>query len=122
MMQPRLDTTSRIVNLVPTKVTRRVGARPRRGFRRAIGPASKECLEARPGPVWDTGQQARAFEIVGFMAPIVVVRRRRDGQKGSLMFRHQPRFDFGLEPYRPRHHRDGRARTPARIDRRSIGY
>ena len=100
-MQPRLDTTSQIVNLVPTKVTRRVGARPRRGFRRALGPASKECLEARPGPVWDTGQQARAFEMVGFMAPIVVVRRRRDGQKGSLMFQHNPRFYFGWEAHRP---------------------
>jgi hypothetical protein len=39
--------------------------------------------------------------MVGFMAPIVVVRRGRDGQKGSLMLQHQPRFDFGLEPYRP---------------------
>jgi hypothetical protein len=79
MRQPRLDTTSQIVNLVQTKVTRRVGVRPRRGSRRAIGLASKECLEARPGQVWDAGQQARAFEIVGFMAPIAV----------------------GLEPYRP---------------------
>ena len=35
------------------------------------------------------------------MAPLVVVRRKSDGVKGSLMFQHSPRFYFGFEPHRP---------------------
>ncbi len=64
-------------------------------------PGSREYLEARHGQVWDTGQVSEDFEVLGFMAPIVVVRRRSDGQKGSLMFQHSPRFYFGFEPHRP---------------------
>ena len=33
--------------------------------------------------------------------PLVVVRRKSDGQKGSLMFQAHPRFYFGFEPHRP---------------------
>lgn len=63
-------------------------------------PGSREYLEARHGPVWDTGQLAQDFEVLGFMAPVVVVRRRFDGVKGSLFFQHHPRFYFGFEPHR----------------------
>jgi hypothetical protein len=31
------------------------------------------------------------------MAPFVVVRRRSDGQEGSLMFQHWPRYYFLFE-------------------------
>jgi hypothetical protein len=41
------------------------------------------------------------FEVIGFMAPVVVVRRNSDGQKGSLMFQHNPRFYFSFEPHKP---------------------
>jgi hypothetical protein len=36
------------------------------------------------------------FEVLGFMAPFVVVRRKSDGVRGSLTFQHTPRlyFDF----------------------------
>jgi hypothetical protein len=64
-------------------------------------PGSREYLEARHGQVWDTSQLSENFEVLGFMAPIVVVRRRSDGQKGSLYFQHSPRFYFGFEPHRP---------------------
>jgi len=37
------------------------------------------------------------FDVLGFMAPVVVVRRKSDGQKGSLFFQHHPRFYFGFE-------------------------
>lgn len=49
------------------------------------------------GPVWDTTQMQAEFEVLGFAAPCVVVRRRSDGVKGSLYFTHSPRiyFDFG---------------------------
>jgi hypothetical protein len=30
------------------------------------------------------------------MAPFVVVRRKADGVKGSLMFQHMPRFYYGF--------------------------
>jgi hypothetical protein len=59
-------------------------------------PGSREALEAAHGQVWDTGQLASDFEVLGFLAPLVVVRRRADGMKGSLQFQHHPRFYFGF--------------------------
>jgi hypothetical protein len=64
-------------------------------------PGSREYLEAKHGQVWDTSQLSEDFQVLGFMAPVMVVRRRSDGQKGSLYFQHSPRFYFGFEPYRP---------------------
>ena len=61
-------------------------------------PGSREALEAEHGQVWDTRQLGQDFEVAGFMAPFVVVRRRSDGQKGSLEFQHQPRFYFNFSP------------------------
>ena len=61
-------------------------------------PGSREFLEAKHGQVWGTDQLQDDFEVVGFMAPLVVVRRRTDGVKGSIMFQGSPRFYFGFEP------------------------
>lgn len=61
-------------------------------------PGSREALEAVHGRVWTTDELREEFEVVGFMAPIVVVWRRSDGQKGSLEFQHSPRFFFGFVP------------------------
>lgn len=47
-------------------------------------PGSRKALEAQYGQVWDTGQLGQDFEVIGFMAPFVVVRRKSDGVKGSL--------------------------------------
>lgn len=33
------------------------------------------------------------------MAPLVVVRRKADGVKGSLEFQHNPRFYFNFQPH-----------------------
>lgn len=44
--------------------------------------------------VWDTEQVTKAFEVLGFGAPVVSVIRRSDGQKGSLVFDHMPRFYY----------------------------
>jgi hypothetical protein len=63
-------------------------------------PGSREYLEAQHGQVWGTSELSNDFEVIGFMAPIVVVRRRSDGQKGSLYFQHSPRFYYGFEPHR----------------------
>jgi hypothetical protein len=45
-------------------------------------------------PTWDTAALRRDFEVLGFAAPFVVVRRRSDGAKGSLEFTHSPRVYF----------------------------
>jgi len=60
-------------------------------------PADRATLEARHGQVWSTEELAREFEVVGFAAPFVVVRRKTDGRAGSLMFQHHPRFYFRFE-------------------------
>ena len=64
-------------------------------------PGSREYLEAKHGHVWESHQLSDDFEVIGFAAPLVVVRRKSDGQKGSLMFQASPRFYFGFEPHRP---------------------
>jgi hypothetical protein len=64
-------------------------------------PGSREYLEAKHGQVWDTSELSRDFEVIGFAAPLVVVRRKSDGVKGSLMFQHNPRLYFSFEPHRP---------------------
>ena len=56
----------------------------------------RKRLEAQYGQVWDTAQLSNDFEVLGFMAPYVVVRCRADGFKGSLEFQHSPRFYFNL--------------------------
>jgi hypothetical protein len=61
-------------------------------------PGSRAALEAKHGQVWDTDQVREEFEVIGFMAPLVGVRRKSDGVKGSLMFQHHPRFYFGFQP------------------------
>jgi hypothetical protein len=59
-------------------------------------PGGREALEARYGKVWDAKQLADHFEVIGFMAPFVVVRRKSDGVKGSLEFLHDPRHYFNF--------------------------
>jgi hypothetical protein len=63
-------------------------------------PGSREALEAQYGQVWTTQELGQNFEVLGFMAPLVVVRRKADGQKGSLEFQHNPRFYFNWQPHR----------------------
>lgn len=55
-------------------------------------------LESRYGKVWDSQGLRNDYEVLGFMAPLVVVRRRSDGQKGSLEFTHIPRAYFNWMP------------------------
>jgi hypothetical protein len=61
-------------------------------------PGSREYLEAKHGQVWDTTELQQEFEALGFMAPLIVVRRRSDGVLGSLMFQHSPRLYYGFQP------------------------
>ena len=56
----------------------------------------RKRLEAQYGQVWDAAELAGDFEVLGFMAPYVAVRRKADGRKGSLEFQHTPRFYFNF--------------------------
>jgi len=58
----------------------------------------RDLLEARYGQVWDTEQLRGEFEVIGFAAPLVIVRNKSTGERGSLFFQHDPRFYFGYEP------------------------
>jgi hypothetical protein len=55
-------------------------------------------LAADGGQHWTAAELQRDFEVIGFAAPFVVVRRRLDGQFGTLEFTHQPRVYFGWRP------------------------
>jgi hypothetical protein len=74
------------------------------GRRKRLGeinaePGSREALEAANGQVWDTGELRQEFEVIGFLSPLVAVRRKADGARGSLEFQHQPRFYFKWQPH-----------------------
>jgi hypothetical protein len=58
---------------------------------------SREYLEQEHGNVWDTREMQERFEVLGFMAPYCLVRRKSDGVKGSILFQHNPRFYFMFE-------------------------
>ena len=66
-----------------------------------VEPKSRQALRAVYGRVWDIDELRAEFEVIGFMAPFVGVRRRTDGQKGSLEFQHNPRFYFSFVPDKP---------------------
>lgn len=51
-------------------------------------------------PRWDTTALQRDFEVLSFLAPFVVVRRRADGVKGTLRFNHSPRIYFNFQESR----------------------
>ena len=59
--------------------------------------ASRAWLETRYGQVWTTTELGKEFEMRGFAAPYVMVKRRSDGAMGSLEFQHSPRFYFNWE-------------------------
>ncbi len=61
-------------------------------------PNSRHALESKHGQVWDTRELQRDYDVTGFAAPYVVVRRKSDGVVGSLKFQHNPRLYFGFEP------------------------
>lgn len=58
----------------------------------------KEELQKEFGVVLTTAEATAEFVFVSFCAPFVVVRRRRDGMKGTLRFQHRPRFYFDFKP------------------------
>ncbi len=61
-------------------------------------PSERELLEKEHGQVWTLAELKKEFEITGFMAPMVLVRRKSDGQRGSMYFQRSPRFYYGFQP------------------------
>ena len=61
-------------------------------------PGSREHLEAKHGGVFDTSELQEAFAVLSFLAPYVVVQRKSDGVRGSMMFQHSPRLYYGFQP------------------------
>ena len=59
---------------------------------------SREALEAEHGQVWNTDELKAEFEVDGFLAPYVIVRRIEDRITGSLLFQGEPRLYFYFEP------------------------
>ena len=60
----------------------------------ASGQPQRDLAEAKE--TWDTQALGRDFEVIGFMAPFIVVKRKSDGAKGSLEFTHNPRVYFNF--------------------------
>jgi len=60
--------------------------------------ADREALALKYGRVWSTAELCAEFEVLGFLAPYVVVQRKTDGCKGSLEFQHSPRLYFNFVP------------------------
>ncbi len=54
----------------------------------------RKRLEAIHGQVWETTELTQDFEVIGFMAPFVVVEEKATGKKGTMMFQHYPRLYF----------------------------
>ena len=60
--------------------------------------ADSENRRSRKLKVWDTTELQSEFDVVGFMAPLVVARRKSDGAMGSLKLQANPRFYFAWSP------------------------
>lgn len=53
-----------------------------------------ESFLAKGVDAYDTDDLIKHFEVLGFQAPFVVVKRKSDGKRGSLQFQHSPRVYF----------------------------
>jgi len=60
--------------------------------------AHRAALEAQYGQVWTTAEMQAEFDALQFAAPMLVVSRKSDGKRGTLMFCHSPRFYYSFEP------------------------
>ena len=60
-------------------------------------PLERKEMEEKHEKVWNTTELQVDFEVVGFLAPFVCVRRKSDGVCGSMLFQHRPRFYYGFK-------------------------
>lgn len=72
----------------------------RRGMIATGQPAADLAQAQEAGEkTWTTAEMQADFEVLGFMAPFVTVRRKSDGVLGSLEFKHSPRVYFGFKAH-----------------------
>jgi hypothetical protein len=83
-----MTTTSDILGGDPTEAIRR------QMIEQGMPEEDLAAVFASGGDVWSTEALKNDFEVLGFMAPLVIVKRRSDGVKGSLEFTHRPRWYF----------------------------
>lgn len=60
-------------------------------------PAGRKALERLYGKVYSTDEMREVFDVIGFLAPFVLVRRKVDNVQGCLTFQHDPRFYWGFQ-------------------------
>ncbi len=60
-------------------------------------PSDRKLLEDSNGKVWDMTELRKDFEVLAFAAPLIIVKRKSDEQKGSLFFQDQPRYYYGFQ-------------------------
>ena len=57
----------------------------------------RAIARANNGPVWDTVELQRDYEVVGFLAPFVAVKRKSDGVTGTMTWvPAYPRFYYNF--------------------------
>lgn len=71
---------------------------PTESSRRAMQAEINTASEVPEGLT--TEQLTEQYEVLGFMAPYVAVKRKSDGVRGTMQFRHSPRVYFGFEAER----------------------
>lgn len=59
------------------------------------GVPEAECAKAEKR--YTTAELQAEFTVLGFMAPLVVVSRKSDNKRGTMMFTHDPRFYYNFE-------------------------
>jgi hypothetical protein len=57
---------------------------------------AKAALSISYNDVMTTDEVREKFEVISFLAPFVMVKRKSDGAKGTLEFTHMPRFYFNF--------------------------
>ncbi len=63
----------------------------------ADGEPEKKLSESKDKRYNGKDELLKEFEVIGFLAPFVVVRRLSDGKHGTMMFTHEPRVYFNFE-------------------------
>lgn len=58
----------------------------------------KQLELQHPGDVYGPSEFRMQYEALQFMAPYVLVRRRKDSVEGTLSFDHSPRLYWGFTP------------------------
>ena len=58
---------------------------------------TRGTLEAYYGSVYSTDELRAQWEVIGFYAPLVVVKSKADGSLGSFEFQHMPRYYFNYQ-------------------------